>query len=126
MTRSRSATPARVLMALACWLALLAPGGTGRPAAAAERPPALAAGPVAGADQGLVRGRPSGTPLASGARRDDRQRPGAEPAGLLAAVLAAVLAWTASTGRGGAGPARRRPTAAPGPRAPPLPRPAPS
>src|SRR5918996_4725606 len=66
MTSSRPATPARVLLALACWLALLAPAGTGPPAAVAERPEALAARPVAGADQGLVRDPPGGSPVAAG------------------------------------------------------------
>ncbi|HZA81223.1 MAG TPA: hypothetical protein VFC13_07090 [Actinomycetes bacterium] len=126
MTSSRPATPARVLLALACWLALLAPAGTGPPAAVAERPGALAAGPVAGADQGLVRDRPDGSPVAAGTRRDDRQRSGLELAGPLSAALATGLARTAATGRRGAPPARRRQTAAAGPRAPPALRPAPS
>jgi hypothetical protein len=126
MTSSRPATPARVLLALACWLALLAPGGTGRPAPVPERPAALAAGPVAGADQGLVRDRPAGSPVAPGTRRDDRQRSGLELAGLLAATLATALAWTAASGRRGAPAARRRYPAAAGPRAPPALRPAPS
>jgi hypothetical protein len=126
MTSSRPATPARVLLALACWLALLAPGETGRPAAVAEWPVALAAGPVAGADQGLVRDRPAGSPVAAGTRRDDRQRSGLELAGLLAATLATALALTAASGRRGAPPARRRRPVAAGPRAPPALRPAPS
>jgi hypothetical protein len=126
MTSSRPAAPARVLLAMACWFALLAPGGTGRPAAVAEWPVALAAGPVAGADQGLGRDRPAGSPVAAGTRRDDRQRSGLELAGLLAATLATALAWTAATGRRGAPSARRRQTAAPGPRAPPALGPTPS
>jgi hypothetical protein len=112
----------RLLLALACCLALLAPAGAAV-RAAARRPAAAAADELArtpaGLEQDLLRDR-VGPLLAPGGKRDDRERPGPALAGVLAAALATAGAWSAATRRGGR-PARRRAAAAAGARAPPPP-----
>jgi hypothetical protein len=121
MTSSRPSSSSRALLALACWLALLAPGAAGTPAKAPDGLAGAAAGPLAGAEPALLRDRPAaGTPATLGAKRDDRQRPALELPGPLAPALAAALVLAALAGRGGDRPWRRRPAAAADPRAPPL------
>jgi hypothetical protein len=110
----------RLLLALACCLALLAPAGAaalsaaGRPAAAAAH---QLAGTPAGLEQDLLRDR-VGALAAPGGKRDDRERPGPALVGVLAAALATAGAWSAAARRGHR-PARRRAAAAAGARAPP-------
>jgi hypothetical protein len=109
----------RLLLALACCLALLAPAAAtawaapGRSAvAAADR----LAGTPAGLAQDLLRDR-VGPLVAPGGKRDDRERPGPTLVGVLAAAVAAAGAWSAVARRGDR-PARRAAAAA-GARAPP-------
>jgi hypothetical protein len=113
---------ARLLLALACCVALLAPVGAavraaaGRPAAAAAADE-LARTP-AGLERDLLRDR-VGLLVAPGGKRDDREPAGPTPLGVLAAALAATAgAWSAAARRGDR-PARRRAAAAAGARAPP-------
>jgi hypothetical protein len=116
----------RVLLALAFCLALLAPGGAGRAAAAADLPASLAARAAAGLEQGLLRDGASGSLVAAGSKRDHRQRPGPALLGVLvAAVVAAAPAWAVHARRRSDRPGHRRCAAAAGPRAPPPPQPAP-
>jgi hypothetical protein len=112
--------PSRLLLALACSLALLAPAGAA--VAAAVRPAAAAtgeglAGAAAGLGQDLLRDR-VGPLVAPGGKRDDRERPGPALAGVLAAALATAGAWSMAVRRHDR-PARRRAAAAAGARAPP-------
>jgi hypothetical protein len=110
----------RLLLALACCLALLAPAGAaaraapGRPAAAA---PAELGGTAAGLAQDLLRDRVGPLVVPVG-KRDDRERSGLALAGVLAAALATAGAWSTAARRGDR-PARRRGAAAAGARAPP-------
>jgi hypothetical protein len=111
----------RLLLALGCCLALLAPAGAAAPEAAG-RPAAATAAELArtpaGLEQDLLRDR-VGPLVAPAGKRDDRERPGLALAGvLLAAALATVGAWSAAARRGER-PARRRAAAAAGARAPP-------
>jgi hypothetical protein len=109
----------RLLLALACCLALLVPAGAaaraaaGRPAAAAAH---QLAGTPAGLEQDLLRDR-VGALAAPGGKRDDRDRPGPALVAVLAAALAGAGAWSRAACRGDR-PARRRAAAA-GARAPP-------
>jgi hypothetical protein len=109
----------RLLLALGCCLALLAPAGAAV-RAAADRPAAAAADELArtpaGLEQDPLRDR-VGPLVAPGGQRDDRERPGPALLGVLAAALATAGAWSAAARRGDR-PARRRAAAA-GARAPP-------
>jgi hypothetical protein len=124
MRALRLTRTSRLLLGLACCLALLAPAG------AAAWPPAGAGGPRALAEaadspgQGHLRDPLVGSLAAPGSRRDDRERPGPALPGLLAGVVVPAAA----------GIAARRAVRAPGPRtaaaaaarAPPALRPTPS
>jgi hypothetical protein len=111
---------ARLLLAMACCVALLAPAGAAV-RAAAGRPAAAAADELArtpaGLEQDLLRDR-VGPVVAPGGKRDDREPAGPTPLGVLAATLATAGAWSAAARRGDR-PARRRAAAAAGARAPP-------
>jgi hypothetical protein len=111
----------RLLLALGCCLALLAPAGAAA-WAAAGRPATTAAAELArapaGLSQDLLRDR-VGPLVAPAGKRDDRERPGPALAGVLAAALATAGAWSMAARRGDR-PARRRGAAAAGARAPPL------
>jgi hypothetical protein len=110
----------RLLLALACCLALLAPAGAAARAAAGRPAVAAAAelgGTASGLGQDLLRDR-VGPPVAPAGKRDDRERPGLALAGVLAAALATAGVWSAAARRGDR-PARRRAAATAGARAPP-------
>ena len=125
MSVLRPTRTSRLLLALACCLGLLAPGGAALGAAAGAGPSAapVMAGGSDGLGQALLRDRLLGPLVAPGAKRDDRERPGPALPGVLAAALATVGALTSRrlTNR----PARRGAAAAPGARAPPPLQPAP-
>jgi hypothetical protein len=116
----RPTRTSRLLLALACWLALLAPAGAASRAATAGPGAATQglAGTPAGLGQELLRDRVVGPLVAPASKRDDRERPGPAPAGMLAGALLAAGAWTAAARRTDR-PARRRAAAAAGARAPP-------
>jgi hypothetical protein len=125
MSVLRPTRTARLLLALACCLGLLAPAGAAVGKARATTT-AVAQGLAATPDdlgQALLRDRVLGPPVAGGARRDDRERPGPALPGLLAAVVATVAAW-ASRRRSDRSP-RRTAAAAAAARAPPSLQPAP-
>jgi hypothetical protein len=122
MSASRPTRTPRLLLVLACGLALLAPAAAARPAAPGRSPLAALAGAPEGLGQALLRDPVAGPLMAPGGKRDDRDRPGPALAGGLAAALATAAGWAAA-GRADR-PARRRAAAAAGARAPP-PRPAP-
>jgi hypothetical protein len=124
MIQLRPTQSSRVLLALVFCLALLAPGGAVRSAAGPDAAASLAAGAPAGLEQGLLGDRPSGSLVASGVKRDDRQRPGPALVGLLAGAFTTAAAWTVLARRR-AEPGGRRRAAAAGPRAPPSFQPAP-
>jgi hypothetical protein len=112
----------RLVLALACCLALLAPAGAA-PAAAGEHAaaaPALARAP-AGSGQTLLRDPAPGSLVTPGATRDDRGRPGLALLGAVALAVAAT--WTVVAARRATRAAGRR-AAASGARAPPLLQPA--
>jgi hypothetical protein len=116
----RPTRTSRLLLALACCLALLTPAGAAAWAAAGGAAAAAAdelAGTAAGLVQDFLRDR-VGPLVAPGGKRDDRERPGPALVGVLAAALATAGAWSAAAGRGDR-PARRRAAAAAGARAPP-------
>jgi hypothetical protein len=113
----------RLLLGLACCLALLAPAG------AAAWSPTGATGPQALAEgtddpgQGHLRDPLAGSQLAPGNRRDDHERHGPALPGLLAAAVVPAAAGVAARR---AVPAAARRSAAAGARAPPALQPAPS
>jgi hypothetical protein len=119
----RPTRTSRLLLGLACCLALLAPAGTAAGGAAGPRGPQALAEATDGPAQGHLRDPLPGS-LAAGNRRDDRERPGPALPGVLAAVAVPAAA----------GLAARRTVRAPGPgvaaaagaRAPPALQPAPS
>jgi hypothetical protein len=124
MNANRRPRASRALLALVFCLALLGPGAAGRTANGADAPRSLLAGPAAGSEHGLLGDRTARSPVAPGAKRDDRERPGPALLGVVAATVAA--AWTVVAGRPGGRPAGlRRRAAAAGPRAPPPLQPAP-
>jgi len=114
----------RLLLGLACCLAVLAPAAAAAGGAAgAPGPRAVAEGPdVSG--QTLLRDPPAGPLAAPGNRRDDRERPGLALPGLLAAAVVPAAAGVAA--RLAARAPGRRAAAAADARAPPALRPAPS
>jgi hypothetical protein len=124
MRALRLTRTSRLLLGLACCLALLAPAGAAAwPPADAPSPRALAEA-TDGPGQGHLRDPLPGSLAATGNRRDDRERPGPALPGVLAAVAVPAAA----------GVAARRTVRAPGPReaaaagarAPPALQPAPS
>ncbi|HEX2372566.1 MAG TPA: hypothetical protein VHO93_01175 [Actinomycetota bacterium] len=124
MTSRLPPRTSRLLLALACCLALLAPAGAAARTAAggAAAAPALAGTP-ADLGQALLQDRVVGLLAAPGGKRDDRQRPSPALPGALATALAAapLLASARRVDR----PARRRGAATAGARAPPPLRPTP-
>jgi hypothetical protein len=118
MSASRSTRTPRLLLALACGLALLAPAAAAaRPATPGRSPLAALSGAPDGLGQALLRDPVAGPLVAPGGKRDDRERPGPALAGELAAALATAAAWAAARR---AGRPRQRRAAAAGARAPPL------
>jgi hypothetical protein len=97
MHANRRPRASRALLALAFCLALLEPGAGGRPAGGTDVSTSLTASAAAGPEQGLLRDLPGQSLVASGSRRDDRERHGLALLGLLATGVAA--AWTVVTGR---------------------------
>jgi hypothetical protein len=122
MSVSRPTRTARLVLAVVCWLGLLAPAGAAV-RAAGPGPAAALGGSPDGLGQALLRDRVLGPLVAPGAKRDDRERPGPALPGVLAAALATVaaLAWRRRTDR----TPRRAAAAAAGARAPPSLQPAP-
>jgi hypothetical protein len=116
MQANRRPRASRALLALVFCLALLGPGAAGRAAGGADTSTSLTATPAAGPEQGLLRDLPGQSLVASGSRRDDRERHGLALLGLLATGVAA--AWTVVTGRPAVG-AGDGGVAAAGARAPP-------
>jgi hypothetical protein len=123
MSVLRPTRTARLLLALACCLGLLAPAGAAVRVVEAGAAAATVAGSPRDLGQPLLRDRVLGPLVATGARRDDRERPGPALPGLLAAVVATVAAW-ASRRRTDRSP-RRTAAAAAAARAPPSLQPAP-
>jgi hypothetical protein len=118
MSASRPTRTPRLLLVLACGLALLAPAAAAaRPAAPGAAVTALAGAPE-GLGQTLLRDPVAGPLVAPGGKRDDRERPGPALAAGLAAALATAAGWAAAVRADR--PARRRAAAAAGARAPPL------
>jgi hypothetical protein len=124
MRTLRPTRTSRLLLGLACCLALLAPAGTAAGGAAGATGPRALAEATDGPGQGHLRDPLAGSLAAPGSRRDDRERPGPALPGLLAAAVVPAAA----------GVAARRAARAPGPRtaaaaaarAPPALQPAPS
>jgi len=123
MSVLRPTRTARLLLALACCLGLLAPAGAAVRVVEAGAAAATVAESPHDLGQALLRDRVLGPLVAAGARRDDRERPGPALPGMLAAVVATVGAWASRrrTDR----PARRTAAAAAAARAPPSLQPAP-
>jgi hypothetical protein len=124
MRTLRPTRTSRLLLGLACCLAVLAPVGAAAWAPAGASDPRGLAEATDGPGQGHLRDPLAGSLAAPGNRRDDRERPGPALPGLLAAVAVPAAA----------GVAARRTVRAPGPRvaaaaearAPPALQPAPS
>jgi hypothetical protein len=124
MSALRPTRTSRLLLGLACCLALLAPAGAAAGGAAGPAGPQALAEATDGPAQSHLREPLPGSLAALGNRRDDRERPGPALPGLLAAVAVPAAA----------GVAARRTVRAPGPRvaaaaearAPPALQPAPS
>jgi hypothetical protein len=114
----------RALLALACGLALLAPGAVGQATGGAAAHGSLRAVPTDDLGQAQLRDRGLGPLVGVGARRDDRERPGPALPGVLAATLAVVGALMSR--RRDDRPARRAGGPAAGARAPPSLQPAPT
>jgi hypothetical protein len=123
MSVLRPTRTARLLLALACCLGLLAPAGAAVRVVEAGAAAATVSGSPHDLGQALLRDRVLGPLVAAGARRDDRERPGPALPGVLAAVVATVGAW-ASRRRTDRSP-RRTAAAAAAARAPPSLQPAP-
>jgi hypothetical protein len=124
MSALRPTRTSRLLLGLACCLALLAPAGAAAGGAAGPAGPQALAEATDGPAQSHLRDPLPGSLAALGNRRDDRERPGPALPGLLAAVAVPAAA----------GVAARRTVRAPRPRvaapaearAPPALQPAPS
>jgi hypothetical protein len=114
MRANRRPRASRALLTLVFGLALLGPGAAGRAAFDEDASTSLAAGPVVGLGQGLIRERARSL-FAPFGKRDDPERPGLALPGLLAAAAAAsmVVAGRLASRAGG------RRAAAAGARAPP-------
>jgi len=124
MSALRPTRTSRLLLGLACCLALLAPAGATAGGAAGPAGPRALAEATDGPGQGHLRDLLPGSLAAPGIRRDDRERPGPALPGLLAAVAAPAAAGVAARRTARApGP---RAAAAAGARAPPALQPAPS
>jgi hypothetical protein len=119
VTRRPRATGA--LLALGLLGALLGPGTGLRAVTTADASRSLQAGPVAGPEEGLVRGRGGHSPVTPGGTRDDRDRPG--PALPATAALTVAAAFTVVAAGRAARPAGQL-AAASAARAPPPLRPA--
>ena len=107
MSALRPTRTSRLLLGLACCLALLAPAGAAAACGAGPADPEALAEATDGPGQGHLRDPLPGSLAAPGNRRDDRERPGPALPGLLAAVAVPAAA----------GVAARRTVRAPGPRA---------
>ena len=106
MRALRPTWTSRLLLGLACCLALLAPAGAAAGSAGDATGPRALAEATEGPGQGHLRDPLAGSLAAPGNRRDDRERPGPALPGLLAAVAVPAAA----------GVAARRAVRAPGPR----------
>jgi hypothetical protein len=124
MCALRPTRTSRLLLGLACCLALLAPAAATAGGAADPAGPRALAEATDGPGQGHLRDPLVGSLAAPGNRRDDRERPGQALPGLLAAVVVPAAAGAAARRAPRApGPAA---AAAPGARAPPVLQPEPS
>jgi hypothetical protein len=85
MRANRRPRASRALLTLVFGLALLGPGAAGRAAFDQDASTSLAAGPVVGLGQGLIRERARSL-FAPFGKRDDPERPGLALPGLLAAA----------------------------------------
>jgi hypothetical protein len=124
MCALRLTRTSRLLLGLACCLALLAPAGAAAGGAAGTTVPRALAEGTDGPGQGHLRDPLAGSMAAPGSRRDDRERHGPALPGLLAAVVVPAAAGVAA--RRAVRATRRRSVGAAGARAPPAPQPAPS
>ena len=124
MCALRPTRTSRLLLGLACCLALLAPAGAAAWAPAGVSDPRALAEAADGLGQGHLRDLLAGSLAAPGSRRDDRERPGPALPGLLAAVVVPAAAGVAAR-RAARAPGPRAAAAA-GARAPPALQPAPS
>ena len=124
MSALRPTRTSRLLLGLACCLALLAPAGAAAGSGTGPAGPQALAEATDGPGQGHLRDPLPGSLAAPGNRRDDRGRPGPALLGLLVAVAAPAAAGVAAR-RTVRAPAPRV-AAAVGARAPPALQPAPS
>jgi len=104
MCALRPTWTSRLLLGLACCLALLAPAGAAAASGAGPAGPEALAEATDGPGQGHLRDPLPGSLAAPGNRRDDLERPGPAVPGVLAAAVPAA-----------AGVAARRTVRAPGP-----------
>jgi hypothetical protein len=124
MRALRPTQTSRLLLGLACCLALLAPAGVAVGGTAGPASPQALAEAADGPGQSHLRDPLAGSLVAPGTRRDDRERPGPALPGLLAAVVVPAAAGVAA--RRVARPPHRRAAATTGARAPPALQPVPS
>jgi hypothetical protein len=124
MCALRPTRTSRLLLGLACCLALLAPAVAAAAGAAATTVPRAVAEGTDGPGQGHLRDPLAGSLAAPGSRRDDRERHGTALPGLLAAAVVPAAAGVAAALAVRA--TRRRSVTAAGARAPPALQPAPS
>jgi hypothetical protein len=124
MCALRPTRTSRLLLGLACCLALLAPAAAAAGGAADPAGPRALAEATDGPGQGHLRDPLAGSLGAPGSRRDDRERHGPAVPGLLAAVVVPAAAGVAAR-RAARAPGPRTAAAA-GARAPPALQPAPS
>jgi hypothetical protein len=124
MCALRPTWTSRLLLGLACCLALLAPAGAVAAGAAGTTVPRVLAEGADGPGQGHLRDPLAGSLAAPGSRRDDRERHGPALPGLLAATVVPAAAGVAA--RRAVRATRRRSVAAAVARAPPALQPAPS
>jgi len=124
MCALRPTRTSRLLLSLACCLALLAPAAAAAGSAADPAGPRALAETTDGPGQGHVRDPLAGSLAGPASRRDDRERHGPALPGLLAAAVVAAAAGVAA--RRAARVPGPRTAAAAGARAPPALQPAPS
>jgi hypothetical protein len=124
MCTLRPTRTSRLLLGLACCLALLAPAGAAAGGAAGTTVPRALAEGTDGPGQGHLRDLLAGSLAAPGSRRDDRERHGPALPDLLAAAVVPAAAGVAA--RRAVRATRRRSVAAARARAPPALQPAPS